>query len=141
VLEQPRDGNPVPEPCVIRSENHQKSTPEHECSDKGPSTANLPMSTDDMFSPPLARAMKVLDKSFFKKTIDTSAARIFSPKDISRCRKELTASHDTLPNNRVDPIRPDVDAERAQKGGKCLVLRPEVVHNGESVTARDTLTC
>lgn len=94
-----------------------------------------------MFSPPMARAMKVLDKRFFKKTIPTSAARIFNSKDISTCRKELTASKDTLPNNRVDPIRPDVDAQRAQKGGKCLILRPEVVHNGESMTARDILTC
>jgi tRNA (guanine37-N1)-methyltransferase len=85
--------------------------------------------------------MKVLDRSFFKKTIPTSAARIFNPKDISRCRKELTASHDTLPNNRVDPIRPDVDPERAAKGSKCLVLRPEVVHNGESGTTRDIRTC
>jgi tRNA (guanine37-N1)-methyltransferase len=99
------------------------------------------MSTDDMFTPPANRAMKVLDRSFFQKTILTSAARIFSPKDISRCRKELTASRDTLPNNRVDPIRPDVDAERAQKGSKCLVLRPEVLHNGEFGTARDILTC
>jgi tRNA (guanine37-N1)-methyltransferase len=99
------------------------------------------MSTDDMFTPPAARAMKVLDRSFFKKTIPTSAARIFNPKDISRCRKELTASHDTLPNNRVDPIRPDVDPERAAKGSKCLVLRPEVVHNGESGTTRDIRTC
>ncbi|KAH8732692.1 Met-10+ like-protein-domain-containing protein [Phaeosphaeriaceae sp. PMI808] len=82
-----------------------------------------------MLAPPVNRAMKVLDRSFFQKTIPTSAARIFNNKDISRCRKELTASRDTLPNNRVDPIRPDTDSERAQKGGKCLILRPEVVHN------------
>jgi tRNA (guanine37-N1)-methyltransferase len=99
------------------------------------------MSSNDMFAAPVNRAMKVLDRSFFQKTIPTSAARIFSPKDISRCRKELTASRDTLPNNRVDPIRVDADTERAQKGGKCLVLRPEVVHNGECGTAHDTLTC
>jgi tRNA (guanine37-N1)-methyltransferase len=100
-----------------------------------------PMSADDMFTPPVNRAMKVLDRTFFQKTILTSAARIFNPKDISRCRKELTASRDTLPNNRVDPIRPDPDTARAQKGTKCLVLRPEVVHGGESCPARDTLAC
>ena len=88
--------------------------------------------TNDMFAPPVNRAMKVLDRSFFQKTIPTSAARIFNPKDISRCRKELTAANDTLPNNRVDPVRADPDADRAQKGGKCLLLRPEVVHTGES---------
>ncbi|CBX95506.1 similar to tRNA (guanine-N(1)-)-methyltransferase [Plenodomus lingam JN3] len=84
---------------------------------------------DDMFAAPVNRAMKVLDRSFFRKTIPTSAARIFNPKDISRCRKELTAGHDTLPTNRVDPIRPDPDTEFAQKGTKCLLLRPEVVHS------------
>ena len=88
--------------------------------------------TTDMFAPPVNRAMKVLDRSFFQKTIPTSAARIFNPKDISRCRKELTASKDTLPSNRIDPIRADPDLGRATKGSKCLLLRPEVVHSGES---------
>jgi tRNA (guanine37-N1)-methyltransferase len=41
----------------------------------------------------------------------------------------------------VDPIRPDPDTERAQKGGKCLVLRPEVVHNGEFRAASTVLEC
>jgi tRNA (guanine37-N1)-methyltransferase len=99
------------------------------------------MSSDDMFSPPVNRAMSILDRSFFQKTIPTSAARIYDPKNISRCRKDLTASKDTLPNNRVDPIRPDPDTERAQKGGKCLVLRPEVVHNGEFRAASTVLEC
>jgi tRNA (guanine37-N1)-methyltransferase len=99
------------------------------------------MSSNDMFAPPINRAMQVLDRSFFQKTIPSSAARILSPKDISRCRKELTASHDTLPNNRFDPIRVDPDVERARKGGKCLVLRPEVVHDGEFGMARDILKC
>jgi len=86
----------------------------------------------DMFAPPVNRAMKVLDRSFFQKTIPTSAARIFNPKDISRCRKELTASRDTLPTNRIDPIRADPDVEKAAQGIKCLLLRPEVLHSGMS---------
>jgi tRNA (guanine37-N1)-methyltransferase len=98
-------------------------------------------STTDMFAPPVNRAMKVLDRSFFQKTIASSAARIFNPKDISRCRKELTASLDTLPHNRLDPIRPDPDADKAQRGVKCLLLRPEVLHNGALLAARDILTC
>ncbi|KAJ4372236.1 tRNA(m(1)G37)methyltransferase [Neocucurbitaria cava] len=73
--------------------------------------------------------MKVLDRNFFQKTIPTSAARIFNPKDISRCRKELTSSRDALLNNRVDPVRPDPEQERAQTGVKCLLLRPEVLPN------------
>ncbi|KAJ4343230.1 tRNA(m(1)G37)methyltransferase [Didymella glomerata] len=84
---------------------------------------------DDMFAPPVNRAMKVLDRSFFQRTVPASAARIFKPQDIARCRKELQLSRDTLPNNRIQPVRPDPDAARAQKGGKCLVLKPEVVHD------------
>jgi len=86
----------------------------------------------DMFSPPVNRAMKVLDRSFFQKTIPTSAARIFDSKTTSRCRAELIASRDILPSTRVYNIRPDPDSERALNGGKCMVLRPEVVHNGAS---------
>ncbi|KAJ4382664.1 tRNA(m(1)G37)methyltransferase [Didymella sp. IMI 355093] len=82
-----------------------------------------------MFAPPVNRAMKVLDRSFFQKTVPAAAARIFKPQDIARCRKELQLSRDTLPNNRIQPVRPDPDAERAQKGGKCLVLKPEIVHD------------
>ncbi|KAH7123789.1 Met-10+ like-protein-domain-containing protein [Dendryphion nanum] len=84
---------------------------------------------DDMFTPPINRAMKVLDRSFFQKTVPTSAARIFNPKDISRCRNDLDKSRDTLGLNRIMPIRPDPEEERARAGVKCLLLKPEVVHN------------
>jgi tRNA (guanine37-N1)-methyltransferase len=96
---------------------------------------------DDMFAPPVNRAMKVLDRSFFQKTVPASAARIFKPQDIARCRKELQLSKDTLPNNRIQPIRADPDAERAQKGVKCLILKPEIVHDGKPTAPRDTLRC
>jgi tRNA (guanine37-N1)-methyltransferase len=100
---------------------------------------NTSVSTEDMFHPPVNRAMKVLDRSFFQKTIPTSAARIFDSKTTSKCRTELIASREILPSNRVYNIRPDPDSERAQKGGKCMVLRPEVVHNGESSSACDAM--
>jgi tRNA (guanine37-N1)-methyltransferase len=96
---------------------------------------------DDMFAPPVNRAMKVLDRSFFQRTVPASAARIFKPQDIARCRKELQLSRDTLPNNRVLPVRPDPDAERAQKGGKCLVLKPEIVHNGKPASPSNIPRC
>ncbi|KAF1969834.1 hypothetical protein BU23DRAFT_591364 [Bimuria novae-zelandiae CBS 107.79] len=83
---------------------------------------------DDMFAPPVNRAMKVLDRSFFQRTVPTSAARIFSPKDISRVRNDLDRSRDSL-KTRLDSVRPDPDSARASKGGKCLLLKPEVVHN------------
>ncbi|KAF2118491.1 Met-10+ like-protein-domain-containing protein [Lophiotrema nucula] len=87
------------------------------------------MSASDMFAPPVNRAMKVLDRSFFQRTIPTSAARIFSQKDISRCRLELEKSKDIIGTNRALLIRSDPDQERAGAGGKCVLLRPEVIHN------------
>jgi tRNA (guanine37-N1)-methyltransferase len=84
---------------------------------------------EDMFAPPVNRAMKVLDRSFFQKTVPTAAARIFNSKDISRCRTELDRSHDTL-KHRLASIRNDPDTARAEKGGKCLLLRPEIVPSG-----------
>jgi tRNA (guanine37-N1)-methyltransferase len=86
--------------------------------------------SDEMFAPPVNRAMKVLDRGFFQKTVPTTAARIFNVKDISRCRKELEKSRDALLLNRIQPIRPDPCEERAQKGGKCILLRPDIVRNG-----------
>ncbi|KAF2676659.1 hypothetical protein K458DRAFT_396694 [Lentithecium fluviatile CBS 122367] len=83
------------------------------------------MSAPDMFAPPFNRAMKVLDQSF-QKTIPTAAARIFNAKDISRVRNDLDRSHDVI-KNRFGPVRPDPDTARAKKGGKCILLRPEVV--------------
>ncbi|KAF2739276.1 guanine methyltransferase Trm5 [Polyplosphaeria fusca] len=87
--------------------------------------------TSDMFAPPVNRAMKVLDRSFFQKTVPISAARIFSPRDISRCRKELESSKDlpSLNLSRAMLVRPDPDATRAQSGGKCILLKPEILHN------------
>ncbi|KAF2204184.1 guanine-N(1)--methyltransferas-like protein [Delitschia confertaspora ATCC 74209] len=87
------------------------------------------MSTDDMFAPPLNRAMKVLDRSFFRKTIPTSAARVFNSKDISRCRSELEKAKDSIKMSRIPSVREDPDPERARTGTRCIVLRPEVLHN------------
>jgi tRNA (guanine37-N1)-methyltransferase len=86
--------------------------------------------SDDMFAPPVNRAMRVLDRSFFQKTVQTSAARIFNTKDISRCRKELEKSRDALLLHRIQTIRPDPSEERALKGGKCILLRPDLCRNG-----------
>lgn len=94
---------------------------------------------DDMFAPPVNRAMKVLDRSFFQKTVKTSAARVFNPKDISRVRADLMRSRDTL-QSRLGAIRPDADAARAAKGVKCLLLKPEVVHNGTTHTCPAAVT-
>ena len=88
------------------------------------------MSATDMAAPPVNRAMRVLDRSFFTRTVPTSAARVFNPKDISRCRSELLKTSELLNMERIAPVKPDPSEERAQAGGKCIVLQPKVVANG-----------
>ncbi|ORY14999.1 Met-10+ like-protein-domain-containing protein [Clohesyomyces aquaticus] len=83
----------------------------------------------DMLLPPVNRAMRVLDRGFFQKTMPTSAARIFNTKDISRSRIELERGHDHWTALRIQTVRPDPSEERAAAGGKCILLRPEVLHN------------
>lgn len=104
-------------------------SPKHKHTPAAGRCRTTPMSAVDMFAPPVNRAMRVLDRSFFQKTIALSAARVFNARDIARCRNELDRYNDVL-RNRVSPVRPDPDAARAQTGAKCLLLRPGVLHDG-----------
>jgi tRNA (guanine37-N1)-methyltransferase len=87
------------------------------------------MSSPDMFAPPLNRSMRVLDRSLFRKTLLTSAARVFKPSDISRTRTELEKAGDSLKMLRIQSVRPDPEENRLGPGAKCILLRPEVVHH------------
>lgn len=85
---------------------------------------------DEMFRPPINRAMRVLDRSFFQKKVPISAARVLDSKTISKCRSELLRSKDTLfverlSNIQSDPLEPDV-----KLGKKCILLRPEINDKG-----------
>jgi tRNA (guanine37-N1)-methyltransferase len=77
-----------------------------------------------LFLPPVNRAMKVLDRSFFQKKIPLSAARIFRPKDISRVRKECAS--DLLRVKRVELMPEDPE----NKARKLLLLWPKVKADG-----------
>jgi tRNA (guanine37-N1)-methyltransferase len=77
-----------------------------------------------LFLPPVQRAMRVLDRSVFKKSIPTSAARVFNPKDISRVQKECSA--DLLRLKRVQLMPEDPE----NKPKKLILFRPEVKHDG-----------
>lgn len=83
-----------------------------------------------MFLPPVNRAMRVLDRSFFQRTIPTAAARVSNNKDISGCRKTLERIKDMLDKSRLLVVRPDPLPELAKLGRKCLLLRPEVRPDG-----------
>lgn len=90
----------------------------------------------DMFRPPINRAMRVLDKPFFRKTYPISAATVFDNRNIAKTRAALIKSKDTLQLERLSVIREDQDGFPAnQEGGsrdrKCLLLKPDVKHDGE----------
>lgn len=84
----------------------------------------------EMFRPPVNRAMRALDRSFFKKTVPLSAARIHKNQDISQCRQQLMKSKDMLDLERLTAIHPDPDTTLASQGRKCLLLKPEIRHDG-----------
>jgi hypothetical protein len=81
-----------------------------------------------LFGPPINRAMRVLDREFFKKTVPLSAARIFDAKNTTIIRREC--KEDMLRVPRVDPMRLDPDQER-YPNCKVLFMRPEVKHDSE----------
>lgn len=93
-----------------------------------------------IFRPPVNRAMRVLDRSFFRKTIPLSAATVFENSNISRVRSELAKSHDLLTLPRLNIIRPapaSAPAGQPAEGKKssdstrkCLILREGIKHDG-----------
>ena len=94
-----------------------------------------------MAAPPINRAMSVLDRAFFTRTVPTSAARIFNTKDISRCRAELLKTREMLDMDRVTPVKSDPDDDKAKAGGKCILLRPEILHNGSPHPPHNICEC
>jgi tRNA (guanine37-N1)-methyltransferase len=87
---------------------------------------------DDMLlRPPVNRAMRTLDRAFFNKTVPISAARIFSNQHISQCRKDLEKARDLLGHDKISSVQPEpAGVEGGASGRKCLLLRPDIRHNG-----------
>ncbi|GAQ04631.1 hypothetical protein ALT_1952 [Aspergillus lentulus] len=81
----------------------------------------------EMFRPPVNRAMRVLDRSFFRKTVPLSAAAVFQNSDISKVRAELHKSRDLLAVPRLNCIRDVTDQDGQIKKG--LLLRETVKHD------------
>ncbi|RFU34301.1 hypothetical protein B7463_g2005, partial [Scytalidium lignicola] len=87
-------------------------------------TSSDPMS---LFRPPIVRsASAVLDRSLFSRTIPIAAARVENIKNISRFRGQLDKTKELLRLERHSNIRSDPDPALAAKGGKCLLLMPQV---------------
>lgn len=75
---------------------------------------------DNMFRPPVNRAMRALDRPFFQKTIPLAAARVLQAKNIAKCRTDL---HDELLKlERVSAVKQD----QQRKDSKVLLLKPEI---------------
>jgi len=80
-----------------------------------------------LFRPPIVRsATAALDRSLFSKTFPIAAARVLSPKNIPRIQVQLNKSHEVLNLERRKPVEIDPDPALASKGGKCLLLNPDV---------------
>ena len=86
--------------------------------------------TADMIQPPVNRAMRMLDRAFFKKTVPLSAAKIMDRKQIARIRSEL--GHDVLRINRMQSIQ----SIRGPQGedSKVLLLKPCIKIEGIAIT-------
>jgi len=81
-----------------------------------------------MFRPPVNRAISVLDRSFFKRKIPISAARILDQRQISKCRTEL--QYDLLKFDRMQAVRSIRDPQGQE--GKALLLKPVVKADGKN---------
>lgn len=87
-----------------------------------------PRELPSMFRPPVHRAMRTLDRSFFRKIIPLSVAKVFQNSDISRLRTELSKSRDLLVAPRVNCVRNVEDQDGLVR--KALLLRGNLTYDG-----------
>lgn len=80
-----------------------------------------------MFRPPVNRAMRTLDRSFFRKTVPLAAAKVFKDKDISAVRATLSKSHDLLVVPRLSNVRQITDQDGVFR---ALLLREDLKADG-----------
>ena len=90
-----------------------------------------------MFRPPVNRAMRVLDRSFFRKTVPISAAAIYKASDISNVRRVLLKNHDMLSLPRASSIREVRDQEDSSVVRKGILLREDIKHDGTDALVID----
>ncbi|PLN82273.1 hypothetical protein BDW42DRAFT_184888 [Aspergillus taichungensis] len=94
---------------------------------ESPTTTQPDNHLPPMFRPPINRAMRVLDRSFFQKTVPLSAATVFRSTDISKARGELQRNRDLLAMPRLSSIREVRGEDDVVR--KCLLLREGVKHD------------
>ena len=77
-----------------------------------------------MFRPPTNRAMQVLDRSFFKKSVPLAAARVFEDNQIGPLRSHLR--RELLEVERISAIRPVPSDQGSKRGQKAMLLQPDI---------------
>lgn len=82
-----------------------------------------------MFRPPVNRAMRTLDRSFFRKTVPLASAKIFQNSEISRVRKELNSTKDLLTLPRLSSVQEIKEQDGSMR--KALLLRETLKHDGK----------
>ena len=76
--------------------------------------------------------MRILDRPFFNKKIPLSAAKILDNRNISKYRAELNKSQELLWLDRISNVQFD-----PFDGTKCLLLNPDVKHDGKNRSGLD----
>lgn len=83
---------------------------------------------DEMFRPPINRAMRALDKSFFRKDVVTSALKVQDKRRMADVLRSLRKSNDLLTHRDFPNVRDEADS--AGRGAKCVLLNPTVNAGG-----------
>ncbi|KAM4059450.1 met-10+ like-protein [Hirsutella rhossiliensis] len=77
-------------------------------------------------APAAARAVKILDRSLFARTLPTAAASVRENRLISKYRQQLEATKELLVLDRLSTVTVDPDPALAAQGRKCLILKPGI---------------
>lgn len=80
----------------------------------------------EAFGPPVNRSMRVLDRSFFQKTLPISAATVFDNRNLSNVRSKVQNAENLLSIVSIKAVIPD----ETVPGKKCILLRPGIMATG-----------
>ena len=86
-----------------------------------------PSPLEEMFRPPVNRAMRALDRAYFQKTVPLTAAKVHNDRFVSICRTELY--QDVLKLERMNMVRTLKESEFS-KPHKALLLDPKIKIDG-----------
>jgi tRNA (guanine37-N1)-methyltransferase len=88
---------------------------------------NSPAELPSLFLPPINRSMRILDRSFFHKTLPIAAATVFEDRNLSAVREKVQRSGNLLGVSlSIKAVVPD----ETVPGRKCVLLRPGILATG-----------